>query len=118
MKIENYPLLIQSIKTILHTAASVCKIQDEPPVNLIVTYQDNHWLAIVFLRHKHRPDCYFEEGDKKMIISPGTVDMGGIIITPRQEDFDRLNEKIIRGVYHEVSLPDTIFNGIIHKLRT
>jgi hypothetical protein len=113
---DNYHSIINDIKQILHTTASLCKTDSEPLINLIVTFTNNCWCALLFLRLKHRPECYFREGEKRMIVSPGAVDMGGIIITPRREDFMRLDKDVIKGVYQEVSLPEPLFEEIIKKI--
>lgn len=64
------------------------------------------WLRLVRVeRQAHRPACYFAEGSDKLLVSPGCVDMAGIIITPREEDFDRLTEADIKKIYRETGKP-------------
>lgn len=55
-------------------------------------------------RLAHRPDCYFAEGEQQMLVSPGALDMAGVIILPRKEDFDRITSADIRRIYSQVSL--------------
>lgn len=57
-------------------------------------------------RKAHRPACYSAEGEKKMLISPGAIDMAGIAIFPREEDFERITPEIMRGVYGETAHPN------------
>ena len=59
----------------------------EPMMNIISWTHGDELITVVLPRKKHRPDCYTAEGDAQYIISPGAVDMGGLIITPREEDF-------------------------------
>lgn len=89
----------------------------EPLLNLIVKYEEDRWLVLVFLRQRHRPDYYFKEGREQLIISPGAVDMGGVLIAPRREDFDRLNVRLIQDIYKQVSLEEGVFSQIVDSLR-
>lgn len=79
----------------------------EPMLN-IISYMEMSTGNIVFLfllRSKHRPARYFSEGPDAMIISPASVDVGGKIITPRREDFDRITEQDIKEMFAEVFIP-------------
>ena len=76
----------------------------EPMMNVIVWKESDAVLSVVLPRRKHRPDCYTATGDAQYIISPGAVDMGGLIITPREEDFRRLTPELILDIYRELSL--------------
>jgi len=68
------------------------------------------------LRQKHRPDAFFRKGKKRIFVSPGTIDMAGTIITPREIDFRRLRAADINGIYQEVSLPDEKMRQIMKAL--
>lgn len=61
---------------------------------------------VVVPRHAHRPACYNAEGDTKMLISPGAIDMAGIAILPREEDYERITPEIMRAIYAEVAHPN------------
>lgn len=81
----------------------------EPRMNIICWRQvrnnglGDELITIVFPRHKHRPDCYFVEGDEQILVSPGALDMGGLIITPRQQDFERMTPERAADILREVS---------------
>lgn len=56
-------------------------------------------------RCAHRPDCYFTENEaEKLLVSPGAIDMAGVIILPRKEDFDKITAADVRSIYNQVSL--------------
>ena len=78
--------------------------QSEPMMNIIMWQSDGAILSVVLPRRKHRPECYTATGDAQYIISPGAVDMGGLIITPREQDFRRLTPELILDIYQELSL--------------
>ncbi len=62
----------------------------EPRMNVIAYRKDGQVTLIVIPRRAHRPICYNKEGDAKYLISPGALDMCGLLITPRLEDYERL----------------------------
>ncbi|MBM6891244.1 DUF4922 domain-containing protein [Bacteroides caecigallinarum] len=66
--------------------------------------QDDVFCAAFFPRDKHRPSCYFAEGAEQIFVSPGALDMAGLIVTPREEDFNKIDETDIKKIYKEVSL--------------
>lgn len=68
--------------------------------NILVWKEGKEYVTVVIPRRKHRPDCYGTEGDS-FLISPGALDMAGLIITPRQEDYQRLNAQIISDILKE-----------------
>jgi len=88
----------------------------EPMINLFCTAAGDFWRLAVFPRGKHRPDAYFLTGEKRIFISPGAVDMAGLIITPLAADFNRLTCENIRTIYQEVSLPEEVINKIMEEL--
>jgi glycosyltransferase involved in cell wall biosynthesis len=113
---KNAKTLTKHFLRLLKTAQKILATNDEPLVNVICTYTGDCWRLVIFLRRKHRPDAYFAEGKNRIIISPGAIDMAGVIITPRLNDYDRLDCKTIRDIYQEVSLPEDIMNIIMNEL--
>ena len=89
----------------------------EPMMNIVSWRQDDEYLSVVFLRSKHRPDCYYAEGDAQYIISPGALDMAGFFITPRQEDFLRLTPEQALSILAEVSLSAADVQQVIDRLK-
>ena len=63
------------------------------------------------------PKCYSAEAGKQMLVSPGTLDMAGIIVTPRKEDFEKISTEDIRQILQEVGLPREDAQEIIKKYR-
>lgn len=71
---------------------------------------------VVVPRKRHRPSFYGTEGDDCMLLSPASVDMGGVFITPRLCDFERFDTGTIRRVIDELCLNDQEINLIAEKL--
>ncbi len=89
---------------------------EEPMMNIVARHEEGEWAILVFPRSKHRPDCYYATGDTQYLISPGAVEMSGIFITPREEDYERLSAERVREIYTEVSLTPEETASICRKL--
>lgn len=96
--------LLAAIEKIVNLLAEVRPAEPEPLLNLFALHSADGWLVYVFPRSAHRPASY-GQGPGQFIVSPGCVDLGGIIIAPRPEDFDRLTADVAAGLLDEVLLP-------------
>ncbi len=88
--------------------------EQEPMMNILVVYEDK-WKVFLFPRSKHRPDYYFREDESKILLSPATVDLGGVCITPREEDFRKITREIIEDIFRQVSFSDGIFDSFLER---
>ena len=75
----------------------------EPRMNVLSFNRDGEVITAIIPRSKHRPDCYYSDGDDKKMVSPGAVDMFGLVITPRKEDFESLTESQVLDIYRQVT---------------
>ena len=75
----------------------------EPRMNVLSFNRDGQVITAIIPRSKHRPDCYYADGMGKIMVSPGAVDMFGMMITPRKEDFENLTEKQVLDIYRQVT---------------
>ena len=89
----------------------------EPMMNIVAWRSNDDFLSVVFPRTKHRPDCYYKEGAEQFVISPGALDMAGLIITPRQEDYERLTPEIALGILDEITLKGEALQQLIDSLK-
>ncbi|MBA4405916.1 DUF4922 domain-containing protein [bacterium] len=89
---------------------------EEPMMNIICSY-DNHWRLLIFPRSRHRPSYFFAEGDEKILISPAAVDLGGVCIFPREEDFNKITKELIVDIFDQVTLNNDEFNNILTRLK-
>ena len=74
----------------------------EPRMNVLSFNRDGQVITAIIPRSKHRPDCYYAQ-DGKILVSPGGIDMFGMVITPRKEDFESLTEKQVLDIYRQVT---------------
>ena len=102
----------------LYAAMPVREGEKEPRMNIIVWRDGSEDVIVILPRDNHRPACYFEEGDRRMVISPGALDMAGLIITPREEDFNRMSEDKLISILKEVSIKEKDMENIKEKLTT
>ncbi len=85
-------------------------------MNLFCTYTGEGWRVTIFPRRKHRPEAYFRQGDQGLLISPGAVDMGGVLITPREQDFWKLTPELVSEIYREVAFDDVAAEALLDSL--
>ena len=106
---------------------SVIYSDKEPLINMITWYgldKISHfggdeievWNCIIFLRSKHRPDCYYTPNEKGLLISPAVAEMGGIFPIVREEYMDKLNAQQLTEIYKEISLSPQQLNTLCDQL--
>ena len=78
----------------------------EPMLNILAYHTDGLWTVHVIPRKVHRPACYFAEGPERILLSPASVDLGGVLITPREEDFRKIMAEDIQTIMGEVCLDE------------
>ena len=88
----------------------------EPMVNIICTHEEGEWRVFLFPRARHRPSYYFAEDGERLTVSPGAIDMAGVIVVPRREDFARIDASHIEQIFSEVSLSKEKVDKVIENL--
>jgi hypothetical protein len=85
-------------------------------LNILCGFNEGDWRVIVFPRSKHRPDAFFKEGSDRIMISPAAVDIGGLIITPLEKDFNGVDAPLVESIFREVSVPEEMVDRAIGML--
>jgi ATP adenylyltransferase/5',5'''-P-1,P-4-tetraphosphate phosphorylase II len=88
----------------------------EPMMNALCLWQVGKWTIHLFPRKAHRPSQYFASGMEHILISPGSVDFGGLIITPRREDFDKITREDVVDILDQVSLNQDDFQKLTGQI--
>lgn len=101
----------------LYKALPLREGEPEPMMNIVSWKMGEEYVSVVFPRKKHRPDCYFAIGDGQRLISPGALDMTGLLITPRKEDFERLTQQQAEGILREMCLTDGDLEAVMEHLK-
>lgn len=90
----------------------------EPMMNILGWKSDGGYTVIVIPRSKHRPACYYEEGEAKVLVSPGALDMAGLVITPRGEDFSSISPERAEGILREVAITDGTMAAVVDRIKS
>ena len=85
---------------------------EEPLMNIISTYDENSWKVFLYPRAKHRPKQFFAEDDSQILFSPAAVDMAGLCITPREEDFNKITIKDLADMFEQVMIDRTTIQNL------
>jgi len=111
-KLEN------SFSKIFKMLKKLSKTEPEPLMNLLCNYDEEFgWSVIIFLRSKHRPECFYKNDPDRILISPAAIDLGGVVVTPREEDFKRVDEELLQQIFREVSLDMETFFVLAKKVK-
>jgi ATP adenylyltransferase/5',5'''-P-1,P-4-tetraphosphate phosphorylase II len=106
---DNKGELLVAFRTLIKAFRKISLPQDEPLMNIISNYREKKWCIFIFPRRIHRPSQYFAENEKQLLISPAAVDMGGLFITPREEDFNKIKKEDVIDIFRQVTITKEYF---------
>ncbi len=111
----------------LYDRMSLLQGETEPMMNIVSwchhssntpdTPANTEYVSIIFPREKHRPDCYYQQGDRQLLVSPGALDMSGLFITPRKEDYEQLDTEKAIAILQECALGQDAFSQLVERLK-
>ncbi|MDD7303803.1 MAG: DUF4922 domain-containing protein [Bacteroidaceae bacterium] len=102
----------------LYEALPVVAGEPEPRMNAICWRQkrtagrEDELVTLIFPRKRHRPACY-----PTPMVSPGALDMGGLLITPQEQDFRSMTAEQAANILREVSLSAEALQPVIAKIQ-
>ena len=86
----------------------------EPMMNVVCLYKqsivdsqqtaDGKWYLFVIPRGAFRPWQYTAEGDKQLLVSPATVEVSGLFITPVKEHFERITKEDVVDILTQCTI--------------
>ena len=88
----------------------------EPMMNVLCTFTKGKWSIHLFPRKAHRPTQFFAKGAEQLLISPGSVDLGGVFVIPRKEDFKKITTSDIIDILAQVSLNHEPFTELTMEI--
>ncbi len=110
-------LVVKSFNKFYKTYSELMNEEQEPMINLVSFYEEEYgWRIIIFLRAKHRPAVFFAEEESKMLVSPAAIDLGGVCVFPREEDFNRITKEMIADIFKEVFIDADKLDSLVRKL--
>lgn len=101
----------------LYEALPLKEDETEPMMNIVAWRNGEAFISVVFPREKHRPDCYSAEGEAQCLVSPGSLDMAGLLILPRQSDFEGMTAERAKAILREVSLSEEVMAEVVKRIR-
>jgi hypothetical protein len=107
--------LINRMDRAIDLLANTTGKRPEPLVNIAAFHERGEWVTYLFPRGKHRPEV-FRTGE--LMVSPASIDLCGIFVVPRAQDFERITGEAIAAIFREVTLPDDQFQEVARKLES
>lgn len=110
-------LLVRLFEEVQQAIGDTVAYEQEPRLNLVAWHTGKEWYVCIFPRKQWRPRQFFLEGEGKAMFSPGCVDMAGLIITPRREDFDHYTPELLKDMFAQVSISGEESDLIVRKIQ-
>jgi hypothetical protein len=95
---------------------SKATFKPEPMLNIVCYVDRGVYTVLLFPRARHRPACFFAEDEERLTISPGAVDMAGIVVVPEHAHYDKISAEQIERIFNEVSLSSDIVDEIVGQV--
>ena len=108
--------LINAFDAFYNKFAEMQNDKPEPMLNILASYSSGYWTIHIFPRKVHRPAQFFAEGDSKILLSPASVDLGGVVITPREEDYRKIKREDLDDIFRQVSLDNSDLLPLIEEI--
>jgi hypothetical protein len=113
---NNREKLINAFNSFYNVFAELQSEKPEPMLNILASHSSGNWIVHLFPRKAHRPMQFFAEGHCKILLSPASVDLGGVVITPREEDYLKIGRDDLDDIFRQVSLDNTDLLTLIENI--
>jgi hypothetical protein len=88
----------------------------EPLVNCVCSHQGGLWTFYMFPRVRHRPSVFYADASERLLISPGAIDMAGVVVVPEHEHFQRVGREHLEAIFAEVSYGEGETNDLVEQV--
>jgi hypothetical protein len=88
--------------------------KSEPMLNILTYYANTDWIIHIIPRKIHRPSQFYREGSEQILLSPASVDLGGVIITPREEDFEKITASDVSDIFSQVCFSESEITNLFN----
>ena len=113
---RDVPASVAAFEAVYRALDEIAPQEAEPSLNVLAWFDAGVFTTIVLPRQKHRPDFYYAEGDAKILLSPGSVDLGGVCIMPVERDYHRVTADHLWQMLGECMLSAEKFNLLSERL--
>ena len=107
---------VERVIAALARATAGVESRKEPKLNLVGYYDKGVGTVLLFPRARHRPACFFVEEPDRLLVSPGAVDMAGVVVVPEHSHFERIGIREIETIFSEVSLDLAAVEEILEEV--
>ncbi|RIH64928.1 DUF4922 domain-containing protein [Mariniphaga sediminis] len=123
--LRNFLFLTASNKTALSTCFEgiyqamnkPAVVKEEPMMNMLAWFAEKQWRILIFPRALHRPWQYSAGGEANILLSPASVDMGGVLVTPLEKDFNKIGKNDIEDILRQVLWSDEKFDDLVSRIK-
>ncbi|MDR2809487.1 MAG: DUF4922 domain-containing protein [Tannerellaceae bacterium] len=85
----------------------------EPRMNIFCRYSETKgWVVIIIPRKAHRPRQFYATGSEQILVSPGAADMGGVFVTTREEDFQKITPTLLQDIYAQLAFGNELLSVV------
>lgn len=116
LRSKDHNAMVRPFAGIYGAFAELQSERPEPMLNILAYVSEGFCTAHIIPRKQHRPSQFFEEGDTRILLSPASVDMGGVVITPREEDFNKITGSDISDILRQVCYSDNEILTVTRKI--
>jgi hypothetical protein len=116
LKGTNRDCVASALLDVIAAMRSALNAQGEPMMNLLGSYEEGNWVILIFPRARHRPKVYDLEGEAQILITPASVEMGGVFITPLEKDFRTVDAALIENIFQDVSVDEKAMAWVVDAL--
>ena len=88
----------------------------EPMLNILCWKGGAKYFLVLFPRKQHRPAQFFAQGDDHILLSPAAIDLGGVLITPLEKDWQKLSASDITDIFCQIGINRAIYKQLSDML--
>ena len=94
------------------------KTGNEPKMNILCNFIDGKWKITIFPRDKRHPSHFFNPEETRIVVGPASVELGGVLVLPRENDFKKITKTEIAEIYNEVSISNEEYKNLIQSIKS
>lgn len=114
----NKELVLKSFYNVFNVYAKLMNEDKEPKMNIECFYEEEFgWRVLIFIRAVHRPKIFFADENERIVFSPAVIDVSGLCVFPRLEDFERMDKNMLADIFREVFVSKKMFEELSRTIK-
>ena len=121
--LRKFVILISSDRfQLIENFEFICKqlnnqTDNEPKMNILCNFTDKKWRVTIFPRDKQHPSHFFKTEEKRIVVGPAAVELGGLLVLPREDDFKKITKTEIAEIYNEVTIDSEKYKNLVQSIK-